>query len=197
MSRSLSPTRIVDTALQLADREGLSALTLRRVAAELHTGQASLYRHIADRDALVRLLGDRIAAEFPLPDRRGTPRNRLLRQWTGVWDVFTAHPWVPEVMAGGIWQSSSPAAAAFGDAALQALGEAGLGPADTARAYSALWHLLLGQLLDAHPHGHPHAEVSAADYPALRKAQPRLARPNARSDYLWALNRLLDGIISR
>ena len=141
------------------------------------------------------LLGDRIAAGFPLPDRRGAPRTRLVRQWTGAWDHFDAHSWAPAAMAGGTWQAPSQAAAAFGESALTSLTEAGLGPADSARAYSALWHLLLGQLLDAHPHGHPNAEGNAADYPALHRARSRLAKPKPRADYLWALNRLLDGIL--
>jgi AcrR family transcriptional regulator len=43
----LTVDRISEAALQVAERDGLEALTMRRVADELGTGPASLYRHVA------------------------------------------------------------------------------------------------------------------------------------------------------
>jgi AcrR family transcriptional regulator len=194
-ARSLSRDKIVDTALRVADDEGLDSLTLRRLAGELGTGQASLYRHITDRGELLALLAARIAADFPLPDRRSSPRTRLSRQWLAAWDLLTAHPWVPTVLVGGAWPAEA-AAASFGEAALTSLSDAGLGSADAARAYRALWHLLLGQLLDAQAVANTENGLSANEYPLLRKARPRLAKPAPRKDYQWALGRLLDGILA-
>jgi AcrR family transcriptional regulator len=194
-ARSLSRDKIVSTALRVADDEGLEALTLRRLAGELGTGQASLYRHIADRGELLALLAERIAAEFPLPDRRSSPRTRLTRQWLAAWDLLSAHPWVPTVLVGGAWPAAT-AAASFGESTLASLSDAGLGSADAARAYRALWHLLLGQLLDARAAVNAENGLSASEYPLLRKARPRLAKPAPRKDYQWALGRLLDGILT-
>jgi AcrR family transcriptional regulator len=68
----LSEEAIVDAALAVARADGLAAVTMRRVAAELDTGAASLYVYVRNRDELLRGMFDRVAAEVPLvkPDKR-------------------------------------------------------------------------------------------------------------------------------
>src|ERR1700761_1876534 len=58
---------ITAAALRLADAEGLDAVAMRRVAAELGTGAASLYRYVETRDELLDLMTDATAAEYDLP----------------------------------------------------------------------------------------------------------------------------------
>jgi AcrR family transcriptional regulator len=58
---------IVETALGVLDREGLDALSMRRVAAEMGTGAAALYRHVANKDELLDLLLDRVIGEIEPP----------------------------------------------------------------------------------------------------------------------------------
>jgi AcrR family transcriptional regulator len=60
--------RICQAALAILDREGLRELTMRRLADELGTGPASLYRHIASREELLVELADRLIGELPAPD---------------------------------------------------------------------------------------------------------------------------------
>ncbi len=55
--RPLTTEIVVDTAARLADREGLDAVTLTRVAKELGTSQPALYRHVGSYDELIRSLG--------------------------------------------------------------------------------------------------------------------------------------------
>ncbi len=64
----LSRDVIVDTALKLLDADGLDGVSMRRVADALGTGPASLYAHVANKDELLDLLLDRIAAEIDVPD---------------------------------------------------------------------------------------------------------------------------------
>jgi AcrR family transcriptional regulator len=64
----LTREAIVETALALLDRDGLDALSMRRVATELDTGAAALYRHVANKDELLDLLFDRVSGEFEVPD---------------------------------------------------------------------------------------------------------------------------------
>jgi AcrR family transcriptional regulator len=68
----LSEAAIVDAALAVARTDGLAAVTMRRVAAELDTGAASLYVYVRNRDELLRGMLDRVAGEIPLvkPDKR-------------------------------------------------------------------------------------------------------------------------------
>ena len=62
----LSEAAIVDAALAIARKEGLAAVTMRRVATELDTGAASLYVYVRNRDQLLRAMLDRVAGEIPL-----------------------------------------------------------------------------------------------------------------------------------
>jgi AcrR family transcriptional regulator len=68
----LSSDRIVATALELADREGLDAVTLRRLATELGVHVTSLYNHVATRDAIVDGIIELLISEAELP---GSPRT--------------------------------------------------------------------------------------------------------------------------
>jgi AcrR family transcriptional regulator len=66
--RTLSRDAIVDAALRVLDSEGLAALTMRRVADELGTGPSSLYAHVADKDAMVEAVLDRVIGEVEVPE---------------------------------------------------------------------------------------------------------------------------------
>jgi len=63
----LSSERIIHAALALVDAEGLEALTVRRLAEELATGSASLYRHVASRVELLVLLVDHVLGDVRYP----------------------------------------------------------------------------------------------------------------------------------
>jgi AcrR family transcriptional regulator len=66
--RTLSRDAILDAALAVIDAEGLDAVTMRRVAADLGTGPASLYAHVADKEEMVAAVLDRVFAEMPFPE---------------------------------------------------------------------------------------------------------------------------------
>ena len=64
----LTPERIVATAFGLIEAEGYDALTMRRVAAALETGAASLYAHVRDKAELDDLLIGGLCAQVTLPE---------------------------------------------------------------------------------------------------------------------------------
>jgi AcrR family transcriptional regulator len=64
----LTRDAIVEAALLLLDREGLSGLSMRKLAEELDVGAASLYWHVRDKEELLGLLLDRIVGEASVPD---------------------------------------------------------------------------------------------------------------------------------
>src|SRR3954447_26491116 len=66
--RPLTRELIVDAALALLERDGLQGLSMRRLAAELGTGAASLYWHVGDKEELLSLLLDRIVGEAEMPE---------------------------------------------------------------------------------------------------------------------------------
>ena len=75
----LSSERILDAAEGIARAEGVGALSMRRVAAELGTGAMSLYNHVPNKEALLGGLAERVLAT-----EKGTPEERglLVAQWT-------------------------------------------------------------------------------------------------------------------
>ncbi|MDA3643126.1 TetR/AcrR family transcriptional regulator C-terminal domain-containing protein [Saccharopolyspora indica] len=90
--------RIVHAAITIADAEGRTAVSMRRVAAELGAGTMSLYRHVPDKDELLRLMADAALAETPLPEpsRRSWRRSleKLARQH---WATYRRHPWLAPI----------------------------------------------------------------------------------------------------
>jgi AcrR family transcriptional regulator len=75
---ALSRAAIVAAALAIADREGLDAVTMRRVAEELDTGASALYVYIRGRDDLLDTMFDHVMAVVADADDSGdTWRERL------------------------------------------------------------------------------------------------------------------------
>ena len=64
----ISRDAIVAAAIRLLDREGLAALSMRRLADELGAGAASLYWHVGSKDGLLDLVLDEIIGEGQVPD---------------------------------------------------------------------------------------------------------------------------------
>jgi AcrR family transcriptional regulator len=90
-----SRAEITGAAMRLADREGLDALSMRRLAAELGTGAASLYRYVATREDLLDLMTDETATEFALPPPSGDWQADLLGVARQARDIMRRHPWLP------------------------------------------------------------------------------------------------------
>jgi AcrR family transcriptional regulator len=89
----LSEDGVVDAALTILKSEGLEAVTMRRVAAALDTGAASLYVYVSGRDGLLRAMQDRVVAtvelETPDPSRWRAQLHSLLVR---IHRAFVDHP---------------------------------------------------------------------------------------------------------
>lgn len=64
----LSRAVIVEAGLRVLRKEGIDALSMRRIATELDTGPASLYAHVANKDELLELVFDEVVGDVPLPE---------------------------------------------------------------------------------------------------------------------------------
>ena len=93
-----SRAEITTAAVELADREGLEAVSMRRVAAALGTGAASLYRYVATRDDLLDLMTDSTAAEYELPAPSGDWQADLLELAYQAQRIMRRHPWLPTLV---------------------------------------------------------------------------------------------------
>ena len=63
----LTVALIVDAAIAVADRDGMGALSMRRIADELGVGAMSLYRHVAGKDTLIEEMTVEVGRRFPYP----------------------------------------------------------------------------------------------------------------------------------
>lgn len=93
----LTRAGIVAAAIDVADEEGLAALSMRRIADRLGTGTMSLYRHISGKDQLLAEMTDEIARRNPYPDPDGrdwTWRDRVRIAGEVDWELYQRHPWV-------------------------------------------------------------------------------------------------------
>src|SRR5258706_13518729 len=92
----LSLERIVAAAVRIADADGLAAVSMNRVAAELGTGTMSLYRYVAAKDELVTLMVDAAWGPAPWTQASGAPgedwRSGLSRWASGMQAFQPPHP---------------------------------------------------------------------------------------------------------
>jgi AcrR family transcriptional regulator len=198
----LTPSLVVSAGLRLVERDGLEALSMRAVATELGTAATSLYRHVADRDALLVAMLEEIARDLPVKVPGSTPRERLQRRLVGAHDHIAEHVWVLHVLIHG--EFVAEAAFDFTDACLSDFLTAGLSPSDASASYSACWHLTIGELLDSHPLHAPRRDsqrqraIATFDtdrYPAMAKVRNRPAPDPAADGYSQSITTLLSALL--
>jgi AcrR family transcriptional regulator len=138
----LSRDRIVAAAIDLADAEGLGALSMARLAQRLDCGTMSLYRHIANKDELVVFMLASAPGPPPAPQDPDDWRSALTAWADGLWGVYHRHPWVLQAASSG--PPADPGQLAWLDVGLSALGSTGLNERDKLSAVISLLHYVRG-----------------------------------------------------
>ena len=160
---SLSHERVVHAALELADAEGLEAVTMRAVAHRLECKPMSLYRHLADKEALLDAMVERLFAQFELPDPTQPDwRAQLGRRAGSVRRVLVRHSWalaLLETRAG----PNRPVTFAHAEAVLATMIGAGCSPRTAAKAFVMLDSFVYGFALQQITMPSTDPEVSVAD----------------------------------
>ncbi|WP_318306060.1 GntR family transcriptional regulator [Amycolatopsis solani] len=96
--RGLTRDRLVRTAIDIADAEGLGALSMRGVAARLGVAPMAPYRYVRGRDELVLLMADAAFGERGYPAKQsGDWRERLTLGGRTLWSLFKRHPWLAQL----------------------------------------------------------------------------------------------------
>ena len=129
----LSADAIVEAAVRLADREGLEAVSMARVAAELKFTTMSLYRYVASKDELLQLMfnASSLGAESVVIE--GHDWRSRLRSWSIIQrDMLDRHPWITQLPMAA--PPVSPNSLHFVERALEALDGTGLAESQKIRA---------------------------------------------------------------
>jgi AcrR family transcriptional regulator len=113
---TLSPAQITEAAVELADAEGLEAVSIRRIASRLDAGATSLYWHVSSKDDLHELMVDAVIGEIELPELSGDWRADLRRLALSTWATLSEHRWLVLL---GIQPGLGPNTRRYGDVALR------------------------------------------------------------------------------
>jgi AcrR family transcriptional regulator len=89
---------VLDAAVDLADREGIDALSMRRLGQELGVEAMSLYTHVRSKDDLLDGIADAVVARIPLEQAGDAWLVRLRGMILGARGVMLQHPWAARVI---------------------------------------------------------------------------------------------------
>lgn len=97
---AINRQHILRAAIAIADVEGLDAVTMRRLAAQLGVGPMSLYRHVANKDELLTQMADEVFGETTLPDPGPHGwRTKLELIARLQWQLCRQHLWLPRAVS--------------------------------------------------------------------------------------------------
>jgi AcrR family transcriptional regulator len=203
----LSRERVLRTALELADRDGIESLSMRRLGRELGVEAMSLYNHVANKEDLLDGLADIVVGEIEVPAPGDDWRAAMRRRAISVREMLARHPW-----AGALIESRtnpSPARLRYPEAVVGSLRQAGFSVEMAIHAFYTLDSYIYGFAVQEEnlPSGTPEelagiaatvlAGLPAQEYPYLREviADYVLERGYRHSDeFEFGLNLILDGL---
>ncbi|MBB4660732.1 TetR/AcrR family transcriptional regulator C-terminal domain-containing protein [Conexibacter arvalis] len=197
----LTRATIVAAALEIADAEGLDAVSIRRVAAALSARPMSLYTHIASKDDLVALMLDEVSAELIVPQLPSGWREAIGAIARQAFAAYLAHPWM--LSAFGRGPRVGPNHLRRAEQSATAVAGLGIDPADAWTALRIVHEWTMGHALHVVTLREDAAleqQLSRADpgsFPQMAKVFPAMrGRPHDTS-FDAALDVLLDGIERR
>jgi AcrR family transcriptional regulator len=171
-----SRDEIAAAAVRIADAEGVEAVSMRRVAAEIGAGATSLYRYVSSKEDLYELMIDAaIGEELPPAAPSGDWRADLRAVSCGSRAVMLRHPWMPSLVAGR--STLGPNQLRVGEFTLGVIAGLGLDIDET---------LVLSGTLQAFVRGHAVGEL--AEREAVRRSGLTLEQWIARqAPYVWEI----------
>jgi AcrR family transcriptional regulator len=174
--KSLTTTALATAALAVVDREGLAALSMRAVAAELGVGTMSLYRYVSDRGELEALAVDLVLSEVDTsPPRRALWDEQLAVLVERARAAVGRHPnAVPLTMA---HRHRCPSVLRWSEAVLGVLARAGFTGSERVVALRALLAYAIGAI--ELEHGGPLTGPGTAAMADLGREFPLLAETAA------------------
>lgn len=138
----LSRGRVLETAVAIADKSGIAALTMRSLAQELGVKPMSLYYYFPNKGAILDAIVDIVFSEVSLPSAAGSWQTEMRRRAVSVRDALRRHPWATGLLESRM--SPGPATLRHHEATLGVLRRAGFSVALTAHAYALLDSYIYG-----------------------------------------------------
>jgi AcrR family transcriptional regulator len=200
--RGLTIDGICAAALAILDRDGLNDLTMRRVADELGTGPASLYRHVASREELLVEVVDRVLGEVSAPDAALPWRDAVYHLAHDLRRALLSHRAVALAAARGPF--FGPNAMRLRELFWQAMDRDGCDPQFAVQTFFTIVHFVVCSALFGVSSGLRGGQPSgladlldvlpARRYPTVLKFSDYGDKPDPEYDFDFGLRALLDGL---
>lgn len=139
--RPLSRERVLRAALALADRDGLGALTMRRLGQEMGVEAMSLYKHVANKEEILDGIAEFVLCEFELPTEDVDWREGMRRRAVSARAALARHPCWTVLLSRS---RPGPAMLRNLDSVIGSLRRGGFSVAMAARAFSLLDSYIYG-----------------------------------------------------
>ena len=171
----LSREALIDAAMAIADEHGLEALSIRRLAKEVGVTPMAIYWHVADKEALLGALGERLFSDVELPPPAPRWDDELSAILAELLRALRAHPAVAPLALPTVL--SSEAGLVVAERVLHLLAQAGFD--DRAAADAGVYLLSsIMTLVSVEPGSAPSADLEAHDA-AMEAKRRGLARVSA------------------
>ena len=138
----LTREQVVAAAVELADRDGIGSISMRRLAQELGVEAMSLYTHVRSKDDLLDGMVDAVISMIPADAGAADWKASLRRMALGARGVMLRHPWAPATVE--TRSTPGPAGMAYVNAVLGILRESGFSIAQAHHALHILGSRVLG-----------------------------------------------------
>ncbi|MET7960551.1 TetR/AcrR family transcriptional regulator C-terminal domain-containing protein [Micromonospora zamorensis] len=212
-AQGLTRDQVVRTAMEIADAEGLAALSMRRIATELDVPTMSLYRQIRGKEQLLLLMADAAFAAHRLPQAIPSGWRAQLELLCRLqWSIYQRHPWLAQVIS-LTRPLMAPHAVAHTEWALHALAGHGLDPHTQLHLVAALANHVRGTAVNLEREAEAEQDTgltddewmtaqadvlgglfAAGEFPHLARLTRTAVDLNVESLFEFGLQRLLDGV---
>jgi AcrR family transcriptional regulator len=203
-SDGLTIDRITTAALAIIDAEGLEALTMRRLAADLGAGAASLYRHVATREELLVHVMDEVLGEIDGPPESATWQEGAREMAQAFRRIFSVHPELVHLLPNE--RMLGPNAMRGRELGLRGLMDWGFTPEAAIAIYVGIVTWVLGQTIvdrfvdervnDA-PRHRVYEALDLGEYPTVRETATTSPEGGNAGLFEAGLAALLDGLEAR
>jgi DNA-binding transcriptional regulator YhcF (GntR family) len=174
---------VVRAAVEIADAEGLAALSMRRLAGELGVPTMSLYRHVADKEELILLMMDRVFAGNPPPSPPPDGwRARIEALSRLQWQMYRRHPWLAQAVS-FTRPLLAPNAMAHTEWAMRALDDCGLDEHTTFIAAVTLANYVRGTAVGLEAEAQAEQETGLTEEQWMTAQESRFAQVMASGRY--------------
>jgi AcrR family transcriptional regulator len=206
MRARFTTEEIAAAALRIVDESGLSALSMRSLAAALGTGPMTVYNYVPDKEGLEELVVAAVVAGVRLPEATDDWQHDVYAIAAAMWKGIRAHPAaIPLVLTRRTLSATGFAAA---DDLIAALGRAGLQNRDRLAAFHAVLGFVVGAAQaelagpltrgrDASDAAARIGSVAGTTYPHVEALSRIAMQTSVEEDFDGGLRMLLDGIAAR